>query len=266
MKKVIGKAVESGFLISLSLGLAYLFAFYYQKGILQYYDIPQKYIDLNISNVIEIFVYILLICCVSYAMLSVIVDNLPKVRSYKAKQLLCITIAFIILSAATIVLINRALTLFLIYVALYSIYIGLTLLIPIIKYRSKKVRYVEKLKIYMENVPESQRKESEYIQNTHFYRYRRVFNNVGLIAVFIIIVCNFFSVSGLSHSEDLEEYYVAKNYSEKIIVYYTQDYYVLMEEEKGILKTEYQIVPVEDIGTITKKHTGQLKMEKENLS
>lgn len=74
--------------------------------------------------------------------------------------------------------------------------------------------------------------------------------------------CNTFELAGRNYAENIEEYYIAVDFNNKVIVHCTNDYYVLMEQNENVLGYSYQIVPSSEIGTIVLTDIGKLEKQK----
>lgn len=261
MKNLVKKIFENGLIISIFSGFAYLLTYHYQKGILSYYKIPLIYIDLNITNIIEMLVYILTFLYIFHFIILLIVDNVPKIQTHKGKQLLFFTIAYFIWAILFLVLFKDNYDTIILITALYLIYVIITVISPAIIIKGKKP-YSEKWIEASKKSQNNEIKEQEFKSKMHFYPYSKLISLIGVIVCITMALCNTFTSAGKNHAEKIEEYYIAIDYNNKVVVHYTNDYYILMECTDNVLSNSYQIVPASEIGNITLQNTGQLELEK----
>lgn len=264
MKKILEKLTENGIIVSIFLGFAYLFAYNYHKGILDYYNIPLIYIDLNIANIIEMFVGIITFLYTLYLVLSIITDCIPRIKTYIGKQVLFITIAFFIILVFHLVFFEDLLYIGLFVVA-FCLYICVTLLRPIVTVKGK-MKYREKWFEASKKIQSEALEEKENIEKMHLYPYRRLIKIIGLVVCLVMLLCNTLDSAGKSYAKNIEDYYVAIDYNNKVIVHCTDDYYILMERNKNQLSNSYQVVPTSEIGTISLMHIGKLNLKKQENS
>ena len=260
MKKIFDKLVESGIVASILLGLAYFFAYNYQKGIIVYYEIPEKYIDLSLVSIIDVFSILLVFFIVWYAFLFGIIDNTRKHKSYKSKEFITVTMIYATLLVLTFVFIGFNKEFIILITFLFAAYLLYNLIIPLLRFKNKK-GYYKKFLYNIIYVEKAVRKERKYQEGTHFYPYKRFVNSAFLCVVSILIVGRFFFLAGNNFASQKSEYFVAKDYSNKIVAYYTTENYVLMNEQDGKLLNEYLIVSADDIGTIAMENTGVLVLK-----
>lgn len=262
MKKSLNKIIESGIIVSLFLGLAYFFTYQYQKGFLDYYDLPLKYIDLSIENVVEIFIYFLGFLMCVFSITRIISINVPKLQSYKAKQILSVSVIYMVLVALSLVLLKAHSKPIITYTIFFVLYIIYCILAPFVFAKQEK-NYIKKWQIYTEKSEKFFSKEIELKKESILYPYEKTIVMLGVLLMVIGIIGVFFGVSGKEQAQYAEEHYVAKDYSDKVVVYHTKDFYILKEETDGVLKDEFQIVSADEIGTLKKEKTGVLKLEEE---
>ncbi|MBR5496684.1 MAG: hypothetical protein IKV76_01745 [Clostridia bacterium] len=260
MKRIFDKLFESGIVASILLGLAYFFAYNYQKGILAYYEIPEKYIDLSLVSIIDVFSILLVFFIAWYAFLFGIIDNTQKLKSYKAKEFITAIMVYATLLVLTFVFIGFNKEFIILMTVLFAAYISYNLIIPLLRFKNKK-GYCKKFLYNIVYVEKAVRKERKYQKGTHFYPYKRVVNSAFLCALSILIIGRFFFLAGNNFVAQKIEYFVAKDYSNKIVAYYTTENYVLMNEQDGVLSKEYLIISADDIGTIAKEHIGALVLK-----
>lgn len=264
MKKILEKLFENGLIASLFLGLAYLLTYQYQKGKLSYYNIPLIYVDLDIANVIEIFIYILSFVYILQFVLTFIADNIPQIKTYKGRQILFFTIAYFSVLILSLILFKKNADFAIISTIAYFGYIFITLLIPKITIKGN-ISYKEKWLQSSEKSENYAFKDIESRKTMHLYPQRKQITTIGLIICIMMSVCNTFELAGKNNARMTEEYYIAIDYNDKIVVHYTDDYYILMEcNNNNILKKEYHIVPANEIGIICLKNTGKLHAETDN--
>lgn len=260
MKKLLDKIIENGIIISLFLGLAYLFLYRYQKGKLSYYDIPLIYIDLSLSNVIEIFVTILLVVYFLYLSLRTIVDSTPQIKQYKTRKIIFFTIAYVIYVGIVFVIVETWTVACTSVTIIYLLCIIVNFISPLF-IKDKKLSYKEKWAMNSKSMEERDAKEHEQRNNGFFANISDGVSKLGIITCILVSLSSTFALAGEQSAKSMEEYYIANDYDNQVIVHYTQDVYILMPYEEGLLKNEYLIVPSNDIGKISKEKIGVLKLE-----
>ena len=256
MKKIFNIIIENGIIISLFLGLAYLLTFQYQKGKITYYGIPTNYIDLSLGSVIETCFTILLILYFSYIFLNTITTSPFEYKSHTGKNNILASVLCALFLAILFGVFKKVNILFGIVIGIYLLYLLCNNLAPIFLVK-EKLSYFQKIKIY------SEKKEKELEEKAKKEKplLNRIFEKPTKILFFaccIIFMCSVFNLSGAEDAKNATTFYVANDYNDKIIVHSTTDYYVLMELENNKLLDTYQIVPSNEIGTITMKEIGPL--------
>lgn len=260
MKKIFNIIVENGIIISLFLGLAYLFTFQYQKGKIAYYGIPAIYIDLSLGSVIETCFTILLILYFAYIFLNAITTSPFEYKSHIGKNNVMASVLCAMFLAILFGAFKKFNILFVMVIGIYLIFLLCNNLSPIFLVKGK-LSYSQKIKIYSEKkekeLEEKAKKEKPFL-NQIFEKPTKILYFV----CFIIFMCSIFKMSGAEDAKNATAFYVANDYNNKIIVHSTTDYYILMELENNELLETYQIVPSNEIGTITVKKLGKLNLIK----
>ncbi len=257
MKKMFNTILENGIVISLFLGLAYLFAFQYQKGKLSYYGIPLSYVDLSLESVIEISFTILMVLYSIFLFLRPILDISKDAKSYHATRLINISIYFVIMFSINLSIIKKFNISLAIIIAMYIGFFVYALVAPLVSIR-EKIQYSEKWTRYSEKAQKNAIEEYESNEKGYYFILRNKIVKLTLLLCGIVFLCSMFSIAGKENAKDTTTFYVANDYNDKIIVHNNSDYYVLMELENNKLLDTYQIVPSNEIGTITMKKLGKL--------
>lgn len=256
MKKIFNIIIENGIVISLFLGLAYLFTSQYQKGKISYYGIPSVYIDLSLSSVIETCFTILLILYFAFIFLNAITTSPFIYKSYIGEKNIISTIIFAMFMAILIGVLKRFNYLFVAIIIVYLIFLLGNTLAPVFLIKGK-LPYSQKKKMYLE---EKEKEFREKVKKDESFL-KRVFKkttNILYFACFIVFMCSVFKTAGSQDAKNATVFYIANDYQDKVIVHNTSDYYILMEVENSKLLDTYQIVPSNEIGTITMKEIGPL--------
>ncbi len=256
MKKMFNTILENGIIISLFLGLAYLFTFQYQKGKIAYYGIPSIYIDLSLGSVIETCFTILLVLYFAYIFLNAITTSPFEYKSYIGKNNIMASVLCAIFLAILFGVFKKFNILFGIVLLIFLLFLLYNNLSPVF-FIKENLSYSQKIKAY------SEKKEKEFEEKAKKEKpfLNQIFEKPTKILYFaccIIFMCSVFKMSGSEDAKNATTFYVANDYNNKIIVHSTTDYYVLMELENNKLLDTYQIVPSNEIGTITMKETGKL--------
>jgi len=89
----------------------------------------------------------------------------------------------------------------------------------------------------------------------------RKFTKIIIIVFIIGFIGNLFTNAGADNAKNTTTFYIANNYDDKIIVHSNLDYHILMELENNEFTETYQIVPNDEIGTITLKKLGELTLQ-----
>lgn len=262
MRKSFDKILESGIFVSIILGLAYFFTYFYQKGLLDYYELPAEYIDLSLENVVKIFVYILMFLLSIYSIIRIIFINFPEKKSFKTKQILFFFFVYLALVAISLILLKTPCKQIIAYSVCFSLYIMYCFIAPFVFVKDEK-NYIKKWFKYSVKSKNFFLKEIERQKESMFYPYERIIVLLGSLLMAIILLGGSFWLSGKENAQYAKEHYVAKDYSDMVVVYQTKEVYILKEETNGVLKDEFQVVSSDDIGTLKKEKTGLLKLETE---
>lgn len=257
MKKMFNTILENGIVISLFIGLAYLFAYQYQKGKLSYYGVPLSYVDLSLVSVIEISFTILTVLYFAIIYLRPILDASRDAKSYHSIRTINVSIWFVVMLSINFTIVkkfNVSLAVILIMFICFLIY---ALVAPLVSIR-EKIQYSEKWTRYSEKAQKNAIEEYESNEKGYYFILRNKIMKLTLLLCGIVFLCSMFSIAGKENAKDTTTFYVANDYNDKIIVHNNSDYYVLMELENNKLLDTYQIVPSNEIGTITMKETGPL--------
>ena len=242
------------------MGLAYLFLYRYQKGKLLYYDIPLIYVDLSLSNVIEIFITVLLAVYFLYLCLRTVVNSTPQIKQYKTRKMLFFTIAYVLYVGVIFVIVKTWTVACTCVTIIYLTCVLANFFSPLL-IKDKKLSYKEKWEINSKTIEERDEKEFEQQKIGFFANIREGVSKLGVIICILVTLSSTFELAGEQAAKSTEEYYIATDYGNQVIVHYTQDICILMPYENGLLKNEYLIVPSDDIGKISKQKTGILKLK-----
>lgn len=242
--------------ISLFLGLAYLFTFQYQKGKIAYYGIPTVYIDLSLGSVIETCFSILLILYFAYIFLNAITTSPFEYKSYIGQNNIIATITFAIFMAILFGVFKKTNIIFGATIIVYVVYLLCNNLCPIFQIKGK-LSYSQKKKMYLEK-KEKERAEKEKKEEPFLNRIFKKPTKILYFAFFVVFMCIIFKIAGAEDAKNATTFYIANDYQDKIVVHGTSDYYILMELENNKLLDTYQIIPSNEIGTITMKEMGKL--------
>ncbi len=256
MKKIFNVIFENGIVISLFLGLAYLFTFQYQKGKITYYGIPSIYIDLSLGSVIETCFTILLILYFAYIFLNAITTSPFESNSRIGENNIMSTVIFAMFMAIMFGVFKRFNILFGIITVGYLAFLLCNNLAPVFSVKGK-LSYSQKKKMYLEKKEKEQenkaKKEESFLKDVLKYPTKILF-----FACFVIFMCYVFKMAGEEDAKNTTTFYISNDYQDKIIVHSNSDYYILMELENNKLLDTYQIIPSNEIGTMTMKKIGPL--------
>ena len=259
MKDSFKRIFENGIIVSVLLGLAYLFAYIYQKGILSYYKVPLVYINLGIGDIVEIFITIVGVVYFFAIFAKPILDTVSG-DLYQSKKLVFALLFFCAFVALNMVIIQRITPVMIIAIGLFIVYVAANLISPLFHTKGK-MPYREKWERYSKKREEIATIEANAIKYSRFKGFRKALINLGFTASVIVLIAALYNTAGIDYAQNCEEYYIAKDYSNQVVVYCTSEYYVLMDEIDGILQNKYQIVPAAEIGTLTLEHIGELSIE-----
>lgn len=200
MIKSLNKIIESGIIVSLLLGLAYFFTYQYQKGLITYYNLPEKYIDLSLENVVEIFTYILIFTLSVYSIMRAVSINVPKLKYHKAKEMLFVSIMYAAFVLLAVILLKAPAKSVVPYTICFALYIVYCLIAPLIMFRKEK-NYFKKWALYLLRVEKSHLKEDEFRKTTIFHPYERSIAIIGSLVAVVILVGGFFETSGKEQAQ-----------------------------------------------------------------
>lgn len=249
--------LENGIVISLFLGLAYLFTYQYQKSKLSYYGIPLIYVDLSIGSIVETSLLIISILYFACILLRPLSDNFKDVKNYHSMRIMNATIWFVIMFSMIFTVTNTFNVANITLIIVYLLYVAYNLLVPIISIK-EKVSYSKKWSKYSKVIQEKETKEETEQDQGYYAGVKAKIFNIALLVSVIMVLCAAFRMAATDKVKTATTFYIANNYNDKIIVHCTTDYYVLMELENNKLLHTYQIVPSNEIGTITMKEIGPL--------
>lgn len=251
--------LENGIIISLFIGLAYLFAFNYQKGKLTYLCIPLSYVDLSLSSVIEISFMVLMVLYFMVIFLRPILEAAKDARSYAATRLINVSIWFAVMFTMNFAVVKKFNISLAIILIMYVGFFAYTFLAPLLFIKGK-IPYSEKWKKHSDQAGQRAIEEFESHEKGPYAIFRKNLLTFALLISSVIFLCTMFSMAGKENVKDNTTFYIANDYQNKVIVHNTSDYYILMELENNKLLDTYQIIPSNEIGTITIKETGPLLM------
>lgn len=262
MKNVLKTILDNGIILSLTLGMAYFFAFSYQQGKLSYYGVPIIYADLSIASVIQIFALILGALFLIVIFINAILDSAFFVKDYRARNIVSRTLFLVVILSISIAFTKEITSHVKILIIMFIASIVIDLIMPVIKVKGKD-KYINKWRRYSDIVKENNKKEQELKSKSYFAKFHSSLIDVAAYVCVFLMISNWFNIAGTESAKNTEKYYIANSYSNKIIVHYTSDYYILMEETDGILDESYLIVPAAEIGEITYLNKGKLSLNKE---
>lgn len=260
MKRFFKVILDNGIIISIALGTAYLFTYYYQKGKLTYYGIPLIYTDFSFAMLLEMVTLIMWASALIFILVNAILESFPRINDYRVCNIISRTIYLAIIIAISIAFTNSITISAWVFVFIYLFTLIFDLLMPIIRIKGK-ASYRDKWKEYS-LIVKTQNAEEEKQKNTgYFAKFRKNLISVAAYVFILIMLCNWFNVAGSTKAENTEEYYVADDYEGKIVVHQTTEYYILMPIKENKLEREYEIVPTSNIGHLSHKNTGRITLK-----
>jgi hypothetical protein len=246
------------------IGLAYLSTFAYQVGVLSYYGLPMNYADLSLINVVAMSVILFIIFYIIYLPVILVAEVFPKNKNYLLKQLvnrISVCVLIFIFSAFVDLWTKKMMVAFDVFLVMTIAYY---LIMPIVKYK-EKISYKEKFARYSEFLEQKQELRYKKKEDTKLlFKYEKVFLTIMKVLIGIVMVVVSLNSIGYKYGEMHNNYLIAKDYSDKAIVYSNDDIYILKSYENNIMDNEFQIVPAERIGTIYKERIGPLKFAENN--
>ncbi len=252
MKKFANTILENGIIVSLALGAAYLFSYEYQEGILGTYGVPLEFIKIDIIDIVEIFVMLLGAFYITLLFFNGILNLFTGVTDYKLYNIVRWLLLYGVCAGVDILIFHKISKLSSMFGIVFLIYLVIELLSPLMCFR-EKISYKQKWLKHSEKLLEDDKKSVEEYNRGHFNNLRK---NTGkfLVVIYIIyLLCLGFNLAGQQEAETKTEYYIADNYENKVVVYSTDEYYILMDFENEENKKVYQVVSVDDIGVLSLK-------------
>ncbi len=260
MNKTLQKVVENGIIVSVLLGVAYLLAHQYQKGVLSYYDIPMTVANLNTTNVIEVFITIFSFVYLFYVLSNALLKTAKGVTSYKGKEIVGVTLMLACVIALNVAVVGRMTLVVDVAFLIYIVYLSRSFIEPCIMVR-EKMKYREKWVVYSKMKERESNQTDQEEQPTLLAILWKTFSKIGFAIGIVLVLCGIYRLAGDEYAKTLEHYYIAKDYSSQVVVYSSSEYYVLMPIEDGVLQNQYQIVSTNEIGSLVKEKTGVLMLK-----
>ena len=263
IKKFIKTLIDNGVIISIALGTAYILTYYYQKGKLSHYGVPLTYIDLSLNSILNVFTITLSAGYSVVIFINIILENSFGVYDYKAYKIIVRTLYFGVFTLFFITLNGKLTILSLLLIVFYVITLVSDIIMPIIKIKDNST-YLNKWRKYSLYVKNKNEEKREIKEKGLFSTAKKDFLLIAFFVCILLVLCNSFYSAGIENAKDTEAYYIASDYSNRIIVHNTAEYYILMDVNDNSLVKKYQIVPIDEIGTISYKHTGRLTVDCNN--
>lgn len=258
-KKILDIMLSNGVFISVCIGVAYLLSFYYQSGKLNYYGIPHIYMEFDIINILEIAILVFSVTIVVMFPIVYLINISINIYDHRIQSIVTLALG-VVIAIGVDLFVNKRLTLMtLVYFIIFMLYTGFQLLCPLIFVKSKKT-YKEK---WIEYTEKSHVEETPPDEVSRFCFSKRIMFIPFYVLLFAIL-CVAFSIAGSKSVANQEIYYIANDYDNKAVVYYTKDIYVLMPYNGNTLGNSYEFVDAKEIGELSMENIGVLSFDKDN--
>lgn len=257
MEKIWSSIIKNGVFVTLALGASYLVSFYYQEGILAFYGIPLSYMELNIINVVKVFALTVIFLMFFFSISAPVFINSFGWNDYLIMKIIRGLLIVSSVIAIELTFFEKLTGVSFLSIKMFAVYAFYCVALPAMKVNGK-MPYREKWLQYCNMMEEKDCKKCNFIG---FNLTHKKYHEISFLLFFLIIICGVCNYAGRTQAKLQESYYLANNYDNKAIVYHTQNYCVLMENENGILKNIYEIVPTDELGTMSLEKIGPLKRE-----
>ena len=259
MKKFFSVLVENGIIASVALGISYLLSYYYQKGKLDYYGVSMTYVDFSLPSIVAIFAIALTICYSAILFMNPILYLAIGTRDYRMIKIWTMLIGLAIVFGTESVLMSSFPIISSAFLVLLLIYIFIEIILTIVKVK-ENCSFSQKWKKYSAHQLNRDKKESADTATGTFSGVNKKIQRVYLVVAMVFFLSLMFQFAGSHYAQSCTEYYIAKDYENKVVVHNTQEYYILMERDGEYLIRNYEIVPASEIGNICFEQTERLKV------
>ncbi len=252
MNAFFSKFLESGLIAAVVMGVAYVLTFFNIAGTLDAFCLPHELITIGIPQIIEtIFKVVVNI----WAILPLIIIVVFVTRPLKNHELLrCIySSAFLVgIIMFTFFVLDYFLPINWILVAIIVYIWGKHLFRPLIMQRTVK-GYKDKWNAHYGGERQDEKSVAK--------------NIAARIAMVCLVICGLYYTSQTMYEYGKQEvqnatwHYIAHDYGNKIIVFQSDWYYVLMTREGDTLTKNYQIIRFDELGALSYENTGMLPVE-----
>lgn len=250
MKPYLSKLLENGIILAIVTSIVYYLTFLSLNGVLTAYALPDELIEIDVPDIIDtlvdliyMFWHVLIIPAVGL-IVSKMWKNPEIIRLWRFSIVMVTAVVF------SVALLDR-------FEAKNWILLGIMMyewaeaFVKMMLHGKHEKTMNEKWAKYLTKL--------ERAKTTH----ERVAIGIGYLAVTIAIL---YVLSGavMEHAAltqlNRENYLVARDYGDKVLIYENDKAYVLMARDGNTLLPEYQIVRYDHIGRLDYVHTGILSL------
>lgn len=248
MKEYWSKLLENGIILAFLTGMAYYLTYLYLDGSLAAYALPDELVEIDAPDIIATLIGLIY---KFWQVLMIPAFGLVLCRMCKDAEIIRLARFSIVMITAvvfSVLLLDR-------FEAKNWILLGIMLF--------EWVEAFLKMMAHGKNVKKLSEKWAKYrekTQDNHKINERMALG-IGYLAVTIAVL---YVLSGavMEHSATVqlnrEDYFVAKDYDDKVVVFENGKCYVLMARDGGDLLPSYEIVRYDHIGKLDYVHTGVL--------
>jgi hypothetical protein len=251
------KFLESGLIAAVVMGVAYVLTFFNIAGALDAFYLPHELITIGIPQIIEtIFKVVVNI----WAILPLIIIVVFVTRPLHNHELLrCIySTAFLIgIIMFTFLVLDYFLAIDWILIAIV-VYIWVKHLARPLLVQRKTEGYINKWNAHYGGEKEDEKSVAK--------------NVAARIAIVCLVICGLYYTSQTMYEYGKKEagnatwHYIAHDYNDKVIVFQSDWYYVLMARDGDTLIKSYQVVRFDELGVLSYENTGVLHVEQAVLA
>jgi hypothetical protein len=246
------KFLESGLVAAAVMGVAYLLTFFNIAGTLDAVCLPHEFISIGIPQIIEtiyrvvVNFWVILPFALVLAVVAQYLHNRELLRCVYSTAALLALIMFSVLVLGYFLSIDWILVVIIVYIWVKH------LMRPLIMQRHVR-GFHNKWLAHYEEKPEKAGVTPRDL--------------AARVSMVCLIICGLYYTSqtmyeyGVQEVQEAEYHYVAHDYDDKVVVFESDLYYVLMSSDGDTLSRDYQIVRFDELGSMSYEYTGVLTVE-----
>lgn len=289
MMKVADKLLESGLLLAIAAGITYALSYFYLAGWLDVYFMPDEYMDIGVQEMISALYKVIYSAWPVLCLPALVIIFSGKIKDSRISYLISLSTGLLSVVAFSISMLKRFESINWILIIIVLFEIAESVVKPLL-YCSDRTGFKEKWNAYYsrenEDADELEKLEKADVSTmegpaySEFKKKQQALSGkvmaakmasvlawTALTIAIVLVVVKTMGAAGAEDAMARENYFVSDDNPNYVIVFQTENIFVLMEKEGSQLTDKSLILRTFDsVGHFTYTHTGKLIPPKGELN